>query len=136
MRVIIQWRAFACLHPALAIVALTLVFAVGSLGMSWLADVVYYSRPAPGAMVGATLALYLASAFIVGLCTPLRATTFAPALGHVAIVFLWPLTPWGRYDDLTYESGWAGAVIYTLVAAFIIWLVAYVGWALAAPRKE
>ena len=108
----------------------------GFLGVSWLADVVYYSRQAPGALVGATLALYLAAAFVVGLCTPIRSVTFAPALGHVASVFLWPLSPWGSFGNLTYDIGWVGVAVYTLLQCFVLWLVAFVGWSWQTGSKK
>ena len=136
MRVITRWQTFAYLHPVSAVVALIAVFTVGFLGLSWLADVVYYSRPAPGALVGATLALYLAAAFIVGFYTPLRSATIAPASGHVASVFLWPLSPWGSFGNLTYDIGWAGVAVYTLLQCFVLWLVAFVGWSWQTGSKK
>ena len=136
MRVITLWQTFAHLHPVSVVVALTAVFTAYTLGVSWLADVVYYSRPAPGALVGATLALNLAAAFVVGFCTPLRSVTFAPALGHVASVFLWPLSPWGSFGNLTYDIGWAGVAVYTLLQCFVLWLVAFVGWSWQTGSKK
>ena len=114
---------------------LVLPFAACVIGAYALEDIVY-NEVIPGALAGAIPALYLAATFAVGLTTPLRAASLGPVVGFAAVTLLWPLTPWESYDDLTYDSGWAGAVIYTLLQSFIIWLVAQFGWNLAAPKKQ
>lgn len=136
LRVITQWRTFARLHPLPAMVALTLVLTSCTVAVSALDSTSYYDRPMPGALVATIIAFYLATAFVVGLTTPSRWGTFSPALGLVAGVFIWPLSPRGSYGNLTYDSGWVGAVVYTLVPAFIVWLVSTTGWNLAGRRKE
>ena len=50
-----------------------------------------------------------------------------PVLAYPALTLLGPLTPWDSYDNLTYDSGWVGAVLYQLVPTAIIGLAAWGG---------
>ena len=130
-----RWQGFTQRHPIAVAAALTILFTGCALGAHALESVVY-DRAMPGAVVGAITALYLAGTFVVGLTTPLRMASVAPAVGYAAARLLWPLTPWESYDALTYDSGWAGAVINTLVPCGIIWCVAYAGRVLGEPPEE
>ena len=57
-------------------------------------------------------------------------------MAYPAATFLWPLTLGSGYDRLTYDSGWAGAVLYTLVPTAFIWMAAYIGRLLGGPLGE
>ena len=135
MKTICAWQRFTQRHPLVVMTCLTLPFAACVLGGYALYDIVY-DKAIPGALAGAIIALYLAATFIAGLTTPLRVASPGPVVGFAAASLLWPMTPWGSYDDLTYDSGWAGAALYMLLQSFIIWLVAYTGWSLSARKKE
>ena len=130
-----RWQGFTRRHPVAVVAALTILFTVCALGAHALESVVY-DRIMPGAVVGAITAVYLAVTFVVGLTTPLRMASVAPVVGYAAARLLWPLTPWESYDALTYDVGWAGAVIHTLVPCGIIWFVAYAGRVLGGPTEE
>ena len=88
---------------------------------------VYYSNneTMPAALGWTIAALYLATTFVMALITPLRTAEAVPAAAYVAVTLLWPLTPWDSYESLTYDSGWAGAVLYTLIPSAFIWFAAY-----------
>ena len=113
---------------------MVLLFAAWVIGFYAVDDVVY-DKAIPGAMAGTTIALYLAATFVWGLTTPLRVGSPGPAMGFCGGTFLWPLTPWGSYESLTYDSGWAGMVLYTLIQTGVIWLVARFGANLSGRRK-
>ena len=130
-----RWRGLARRHPIAVAAALTILFTGCALGAHALESVVY-DRVMPGAVVAAITAVYLTVTFVVGLTTPLRMASVAPVVSYAAARLLWPLTPWESYDALTYDSGWAGAVIHTLVPCSIIWFVAYAGRVLGGPTEE
>ena len=136
MAIIASWQGFAQRHPVPAFAALTILFTACALGEAALANIVYYSRPAPGELVGATIALYLAATFVVGLVTPLKVGCLSPMVAYSAVVLLWPLTPWDSYNNLTYESGWTGALLVQVATpSAVIWFVAYAGRKMGGPLE-
>ena len=52
MAIIASWQGFAQRHPVPAFAALTILFTACALGEAALANIVYYSRPAPGGWSG------------------------------------------------------------------------------------
>ena len=134
MQVIAAWQYITQRRPVAVISASCVLFTACVMGAHAL-DGIVYNNAGPGALMGAIIALYLAATFILGLTTPLRVGSVGPAFGFAAGTLLWPLTPWESYDDLTYDSGWTGAVAYTLIPCGIIWLVAKFGRNLGGRRK-
>ena len=134
MQVIAAWQYITQRRPVAVMSALCLLFTACVMG-AYALDGIVYNDAGPYALMGAIIALYLAATFILGLTTPLRVGSVGPTLGFAAGTLLWPLTPWGSYDDLTYDSGWAGALVYTLIQCGIIWLVAKFGRNLGGRRK-
>ena len=126
MRIIDAWQDLTERQPIAVTLVLLALFTACVMGAHAL-DGIVYNNAGPGALMGAIIALYLAATFILGLTTPLRVGSVGPVLGLAAGTLLWPLTPWESYDDLTYDSGWAGAVLYTLLPSAAIWLVAKFG---------
>ena len=134
MQVIAAWQYITERRPVAVMSALCVLFTASVMGVYALHGIVY-NNAGPGALMGAIIALYLAATFILGLTTPLRVGSVGPVFGFAAGTLLWPLTSWGSYDDLTYDSGWEGAVVYTLIQCGVIWLVAKVGRNLGGRRK-
>ena len=134
MQVIAAWQCISQRRPVAVMSVLCVLFTACVMGTHALNSIVY-NNAGPGALMGAIIALYLAATFILGLTTPLRVGSVGPVLGLAAGTLLWPLTPWESYDDLTYDSGWAGAVVYTLIPCGIVWLVARFGRNLGGRRK-
>ena len=134
MRQLGNWHQFTQRSPLEAATLLVLLFAAWVIGFYALDDMVY-DKAIPGAMAGTIIALYLAATFVLGLTTPLRVGSPGPAVGFCGGAFLWPLTPRGSNKSLTYDSGWAGAVLYTRIQAEVIWLVARFGANLGGRQK-
>ena len=112
-----------------------MMFAASLVGVELLESIVY--QVMPSSMVYALVALFLLIVLIAGLLTPLMLETMTPAIAYAAVTLLWPLTPWESYDNLTYDSGWAGVLLLNIGAiSFIIWLVAYVGYKLGKPSSD
>ena len=126
MQLLGTWQQLAQRRPLEAATFLVLSFTAIVVGVYALNDIVY-GNAIPGALAVGIIVVYLAVVFVLGLTTPLRVGSPGPAVGFCAGTFLWPLTPWGSFDDLTYDSGWAGAVLYTLIPTGVIWLVAKFG---------
>ncbi len=103
---------------------LTLLFTLAVLVVNAVNSTVYYNNneTMPGAVGGTIIALYLGGTFVIGLVTPMGVGAIGPVLAYPAATFLWPLTLGSGYDRLTYDSGWAGAVLYTLVPTAFIWM--------------
>ncbi len=113
------------------------MFAAYMVGISALADIVYDDEVLPAFLGWPVIALYLAAAFITGLLTPLKTATLAPVIAYVTVALLWPLTPWNSYDNLTYDSGWPGAVVYkAVIPSLLVWCVAYAGRKFGGPVEE
>ena len=138
LRLVDTWQGYTRRHPVVVMLPLTLLFTLGALGVHALDSIVYdnNNETMPGAVIGTIIVLYLGATFVIGLVTPLRVGAVGPVLAVPALTLLWPLTPWDSYDNLTYESGWAGAVLYTLVPTAIIGLVAWVGRGLGGPLEQ
>ena len=66
----------------------------------------------------------------------MRVGAVGPVLAYPVATLLWPLISGGGYDNLTYESGWVGAVLYALAPTTVIWLAAYIGRRLGGPLEE
>ena len=66
----------------------------------------------------------------------MRVGAIGPVLAYPSATFLWPLTLGSSYDRLTYDSGWAGVVLYTLVPTTFIWMAAYISRLLGGPLEE
>lgn len=136
MKMIVRWQTMVARHPFAAMVILTAVFTACVFWANALNAAFYYDRQAPGTLVAFIIVLYLSASLVFGLITPSRCGTLPPALGYISGMWLWPLVPGEGYDDLTYDSGWAGAVLYTLAPAFIVWLVSITGWNLAGRKRN
>ncbi len=135
MRYIEAWQGFAQRQPVGVTAALTLLFTVWVVGISAL-DSVVYDGNMPSPLFWTISALYLAATFVAGLLTPLRTARACPVIAFAAVTFLWPLTPWESYDDLTYDSGWAGAVLNVAVPSAVIWFVGYAGSKFGSPEGQ
>ena len=138
LRLVDTWQGYTRRHTVVVMLTLTLLFTLGALGVHALDSIVYdnNNETMPGAVIGTITVLYLGATFVIGLVTPLRVGAVGPVLAVPALTLLWPLTPWDSYDNLTYESGWAGAVLYTLVPTAIVGLVAWVGRGLGGPLEQ
>ncbi len=137
LRPVDTWQGYTRRHPFVAMVTLTLLFTLGVLVMHAL-DSTYdnNNETMPGVLAGAIIALYLGATFVVGLVTPMRVGAVGPVLAYPVATLLWPLISGGGYDDLTYDSGWVGAVLKALAPTAFIWLAAYIGRLLGGPLEE
>ena len=128
MLIIKMWRNFAWEQPVIATVLATIPFIV----LVLLGDKIdgTVDRGAMGdRMLVAIIVLYLALAVFVGLTTPLWVGSIGPVLAVVFLILLWPLIQGENYNSLTYDSGWVGGIIYSIVIpSSIIWLFVYVGY--------
>ncbi len=138
LRLVDTWQGYTRCRPFLVMLTLALLFTLGALAVHALSDLVYYNnnQTMPDALAGVIIALYLGTTFVIGLVTPMRVGATGPVLAYPAATFLWPLTLGDGYDRLTYDSGWAGAVLYTLVPTAFIWVAAYIGRLLGGPLEE
>ena len=116
---------------------LTLLFTWGVMMIHALASTYHNNNETmPGTLILAMIVLYLGATFVIGLVTPMRVGAVGPVLAYPAATLLWPLISGGGYDNLTYESGWAWAVLYALAPTAFIWLAALVGRGLGEPLEE
>lgn len=138
MRLVDTWQRYTRQHPVVAILAVAVPFMAGMMGIHPVNGIGYYynNETMPGGVIGTTTVLYLGAAFVIGLVTPLRVGALGPVLAYPAVALLGPLTPWDSYDNLTYDSGWVGAVLYPLVPTAIIGLAAWGGRGLGGPLEE
>ena len=132
------WQGYTRRHPVAVMLTLTLLFTLAVLVMHATESAAYYNNndTMPVALGAVIISLYLGATFVMGLVTPMRVGAVGPVLAYPAATFLWPLTLGSGYDQLTYDSGWAGAVLYTLVPTAFIWLAAYIGRILGGPLEE
>ena len=138
LRLVDTWQGYTRRHPVVAMLAVAVPFMPGMMGIHALNGIVYYNNneTIPDALIGTISALYLGATFVIGLVTPLRVGAVGPVLAFPALTLLWPLTPWDSYGNLTYDSGWAGPVLYPLVPIAIIGLAAWGGRGLGGPLEE
>ena len=137
LRLVDAWQGYPRRHPVVVALTLTLLFTCTVLMINAL-DSTYEknNETIPGTMVGAIIALHLGATFVIGLVTPLRVGAVGPVLAYPVAMWVWPPISGGGYDNLTYDSGWVGAVLYPLVTTLPILLAALVGRGLGGPLEE
>lgn len=138
MEFVDAWQGCTRCHPVVVMLTLTLLFTLAVLMWDALDSAVYYNNneTMPAALGWTISALYLGATFVIGLVTPMRVGAVGPVLAYPAMTLLWPFISGGGYDDLTYESGWVGAVLYALVPTAFIWLAAKIGRLLGGPLEQ
>ncbi len=138
LRLVDTWQGYTRRHPFVVMATLTLLFTLAVLIWDALDSIVYYNNneTMPVALGWLISALYLGATFAVGLVTPMRVGAVGPVLAYPVATLLWPLISGGGYDNLTYESGRVGAVLYALAPTAFIWLAAYIGRLLGGPLEE
>ena len=132
------WQGYTRRRPVVAMLTLTLLFTLTMLIWDALDSAVYHNnnQTMPAALGWTISALYLGATFVIGLVTPMRVGAVGAVLAYPAMTLLWPLISGEGYDNLTYESGWAGAVLFALAPTAVIWLAAKNGRLLGGPLEE